>query len=68
MVSVLIYILIVVVIGAAIAGIIQAAPFIQQPFKQWALYVVGAVVLVLVILALIPLISGAATTATVPVN
>lgn len=68
MVSALVYILIVVVIGAAIAGIIQYAPFIQQPFKQWALYVVGAVVLVLVILALIPLISGAASNATVPVN
>ena len=66
MVSALITILIEIVIGAAIAGIIQYAPFIQAPFKQWALYVVGAVVLVLVILALIPLITGAASTAVAP--
>jgi hypothetical protein len=60
MVSALVYILIVVVVGAAIAGIIQYAPFIAQPFKQWAMFAVGAVVVVLVILALVPLISAAA--------
>lgn len=59
MVSVLVYILIVLLVGAVIAGIIHAAPFIQQPYKQWALYIVGAIVLVLVILALIPLLTGA---------
>lgn len=59
--SALVNILIIVLIGAAIAGIIQYAPFIAEPFKRWALFAVGAVVLVLVILALVPLVSSAAT-------
>lgn len=66
MVSVLVYILIVVVVGAVIAGVIQAAPIIAQPYKQWALYIVGAIVIILVILALIPLLTGAANIATAP--
>jgi hypothetical protein len=61
MVAVLVNILIILVIGGALAGIIQYAPFFPEPFKRWAIYAVGAVVLVLIILILIPLINGAAT-------
>lgn len=68
MISALIYILIVVLIGAVIAGIIQYAPFIPPPFKQYAIYVVGAVIIILIILALVPLLQGAANLATAPVN
>jgi len=56
----LVNILIIVLVGAVVGGIIQYAPFIVQPLKQYALFAVGAVVLVLIVLALIPLISAAA--------
>jgi uncharacterized membrane protein YeaQ/YmgE (transglycosylase-associated protein family) len=56
----LVNILIIALVGAVIGGVIYYAPFITQPLKQWVLYVVGAVVVVLIILALIPLISAAA--------
>lgn len=64
MVSVLIAILIILLIGGAILAIINYAPFIPQPFKQWALYAVGAIVLVLIILQLVPLLQGVAVTTT----
>lgn len=60
MTSVLISILIIVLVGAAIYAIIQYAPFIQPQFKTWALYAVGAIVLVLIILQLVPLLQGIA--------
>jgi hypothetical protein len=66
MTSVLITILIYVLVGAVIAGIVYYAPFIPQPMKQWVLYAIGAVFVVLIVLALIPLLQGAAVAATPP--
>ena len=56
--SVLIAILIILLVGGAIFAIIQYAPFIPPQFKQWALHAVGAIVLVLIILQLVPLLQG----------
>lgn len=59
MVSVLVTILMIVVIGAAICGIIYAAPFIPTDFKKWALYATSAVIAVLIVLQLVTLLQGA---------
>lgn len=64
MTSVLVSILIILLIGAVIYAIIQYAPIsMPPPLKQWALYIVGAVVLILILLQLIPLLQGVAATA-----
>jgi hypothetical protein len=57
--DVLVYILIICLVGGAAALIIQWAPGLDARLKQYALYAVGAVVLVLIVLALIPLLQHA---------
>lgn len=66
LVSALVNIVIIIVVGAVIGGIVNYAPFIPQPFKQWLLYIIGALVVLLVVLAIIPLFTGAAAVATAP--
>lgn len=60
MVSGLIGLLITILIVALIAGLviflIRRAPFIEEPFKSWAEYLVIVIAVIIVILRLLPLI------------
>lgn len=60
MVEILIAIVIIFIVAGAICGLIQYAPFIPQPLKSWAIYAVGAVALVLIIIQLLGLLKAAA--------
>lgn len=58
MLQVLIAIVLILIICGAIGAVIRYAPFIGEPFKTWALYVVGVIALVLVIVQLVQLFPG----------
>ena len=57
----LVYLLIVFLIIALIAGIlvwiVRTAPFIAEPFKSWACWGIGAVAALIMVLKLLPLVS-----------
>lgn len=56
MTAVLIAIFVIALVCSAIAGLIYYLPFVPAPFKTWALYAVGAVACLLVILQLLNLL------------
>jgi len=54
--AILINILIIVLICAAIGALLQYAPFVPAPLRQWGLFAVGAIAVVLIIIQLIALL------------
>lgn len=55
MVSALITVVVVVLILAAIVGIIRTAPFIEEPMKSWACWAICVIGLLIIVVTLLPL-------------
>ncbi len=63
MVELLVALLVIVVLGGLAHSLIDRAPFITEPIRSYALYIVyGIVVIALVVYVLLPLIRFAAGT------
>lgn len=58
MLSILLTILVIVIVAGAIAWIVQSAPFIVEPMKGWAVWLICAVALILIIVALVGAVGG----------
>lgn len=56
LIALLITILIVALIAGLVIFLIRRAPFIEEPFKSWAEYLVIVIAVIIVILRLLPLI------------
>lgn len=54
----LIWIIVVICVAGAVSLLIKKAPFIDGEYKPYALWVVLLIVVVLIIYALVPFISG----------
>jgi len=63
MVAGLIHLLIVILIVGLVAGLviwlIRTAPFIAEPFKSWAVYLVAVIAVLVIILQALPLLGVA---------
>jgi hypothetical protein len=55
MVSILVSLLILILVLGLVAFLVQQAPFIASPYKEWALYLVLLVGAIIIILKLLPL-------------
>lgn len=55
MVSLLVSLLIIILVLGLIAFLIRQAPFIESPYKEWALYLVLFVGVIIIIMKLFPL-------------
>jgi len=55
MVGLLISLLIIILVLGLVAFLIRQAPFIDEPYKQWALYAVLVVAVLIIIIKLLPL-------------
>ena len=56
MIELLITILVILLVCGAIVFIVRSAPFIEEPFKSWAVWVIMVIALLLVLLRVIPLL------------
>jgi uncharacterized membrane protein YdjX (TVP38/TMEM64 family) len=56
MLSVLLTILVILVICGAIAFLLNRAPFVEEPFKSFGVWVILVVAVIMIILVLAPLV------------
>lgn len=55
MVSILIFVVVVAVVAGLLAYLVQSAPFIVEPIKSIAVWVIAAIAIVIIILKLLGL-------------
>jgi len=58
MIDVLIAVIIIIIIGSAIAGLVYYVPFLPSPARTWVMWVVGALVVIAVLVQLLRLMPG----------
>lgn len=60
MLSIFLYILLVIIVAGAAAFIINRAPFIEEPMRSWAGWLIMAVALIVIVIMLVQMVGGGA--------
>lgn len=55
MVSLLISLLIILLVLGLIAFLVRQAPFIESPYKEWAMYLILVIAVIIIIVKILPL-------------